>query len=228
MRLDRFLKEVGAASRSEAKVLIKKGHVCVNDKIVLKDNFNVDEYNDVILIDGKRYIYKKNIYIMLNKPAGLITATQDKISRTVMDLITDYKHVDLFPVGRLDIDTTGLLLITNDGPLAHNLLSPKKHVDKTYYVECDKELTESDMICLEQGVMLDDGITLPAAIKKTACGYMLTIHEGRFHQVKRMFRAVNSTVTYLKRISFGPLVLDENLPFGSYRELTEEEIAKLK
>ena len=165
---------------------------------------------------------------MLNKPKGVVSATVDNVHTTVIDLINEYKYLDLFPVGRLDIDTEGLLLITNDGTLSHNLLSPKKHVDKTYLLNTNVSLSDSDMRKLEEGVCLDSELTLPAKIEKiNDLEYLLTIHEGKFHQVKRMIDALGKKVTYLKRISFGPLILDENLALGSYRYLTDDEILKL-
>ena len=165
---------------------------------------------------------------MLNKPKGVVSATVDNVHTTVIDLINDYKYLDLFPVGRLDIDTEGLLLITNDGVLSHNLLSPKKHVDKTYLLYTNEPLSENDMKQLEEGVYLDLERTLPATIEKVnRLEYLLTIHEGKFHQVKRMIESVGKKVTYLKRVSFGPLILDSDLPLGSYRMLTIDEIHKL-
>lgn len=169
---------------------------------------------------------------MLNKPQGVVSATEDKRDKTVLDLIVSKKRKDLFPVGRLDKDTEGLLLITNDGELAHNLLSPKKHVDKTYYVELAKPVTDTTLAALEQGVDIgEESLTLPAktaALSADRKSLQLTIREGKFHQVKRMFHAVENEVVFLKRLSMGSLSLDETLKPGEYRVLTEEEIARLK
>ena len=211
MRLDKFLKDTGFGSRKEVKILIKQKRVSVNDIIVNNEGLSVDENNDVIKVDNERVIYIKYVYIMLNKPQGVVSATFDNVHTTVIDLINDFKYLELFPVGRLDIDTEGLLLITNDGVLSHNLLSPKKHVDKTYFLETDEELSIEDMEKIENGVMIDGQLTLPAKIEKVSNrSYHLTIHEGKFHQVKRMIASTGKNVIYLKRISFGPLNLDDS------------------
>lgn len=229
MRLYKFLKDTGFGSRKEVKILIKQKRVSVNDVIVNNEGYSVDENNDIIRVDSEKVIYIKYVYIMLNKPKGVVSATTDNVHSTVIDLINEFKYLELFPVGRLDIDTEGLLLITNDGELSHNLLSPKKHVYKTYLLETDEELSSLDMNKIESGVMLDNELTLSAKIEKVDNRlYHLTIHEGKFHQVKRMIASTGKTVTYLKRISFGPLKLDESLKLGSYRFLTEEEINLLK
>jgi 16S rRNA pseudouridine516 synthase len=228
MRLDKFLKDTGFGSRKEVKILIKQKRVSVNDTLVSNEGLSINEEKDVIKVDNQIVKYVKYVYIMINKPQGVVSATTDNIHTTVIDLINDFKYLDLFPVGRLDIDTEGLLLITNDGALSHNLLSPKKHVDKTYFLKTNNSLTSDDMKRIEDGVYLDNELTLPAKIEKVSeSEYLLTIHEGKFHQVKRMIEAVGKSVTYLKRVSFGPLVLDNNLPLGKYRFLTEEEILKL-
>lgn len=228
MRLDKFLKDTGFGSRKEVKILIKQKRVSVNDTLVSNEGLSINEEKDVVKVDNQIVKYVKYVYIMLNKPQGVVSATTDNIHTTVIDLINDFKYLDLFPVGRLDIDTEGLLLITNDGALSHNLLSPKKHVDKTYFLKTDLSLTLGDMKRIEDGVYLDNELTLPAKIEKiTETEYLLTIHEGKFHQVKRMIEAVGKKVTYLKRVSFGPLILDNDLPLGKYRFLTEEEILKL-
>ena len=228
MRLDKFLKDTGFGSRKEVKILIKQKRVSVNDTLVSNEGLSINEEKDVVKVDNQIVKYVKYVYIMLNKPQGVVSATTDNIHTTVIDLINDFKYLDLFPVGRLDIDTEGLLLITNNGALSHNLLSPKKHVDKTYFLKTNNSLTSDDMKRIEDGVYLDNELTLPAKIEKVSeYEYLLTIHEGKFHQVKRMIEAVGKSVTYLKRVSFGPLVLDNNLPLGKYRFLTEEEILKL-
>lgn len=228
MRLDKFLKDTGFGSRKEVKILIKQKRVSVNDTLVSNEGLSINEEKDIVKVDNNVVKYVKFVYIMLNKPKGVVSATVDNVHTTVIDLIHDFKYLELFPVGRLDIDTEGLLLITNDGQLSHNLLSPKKHVDKTYLLHTDIELTPTDLNTLEQGVYLDNELTLPAKIEKVnTFEYLLTIHEGKFHQVKRMIECFGKKVTYLKRITFGPLALDENLPLGSYRFLTDDEILKL-
>ena len=229
MRLDKFLKDTGFGSRKEVKVLIKQKRVSVNDEVISNEGISVDENTEIIKVDNKQVIYIKYVYIMLNKPQGVVSATIDNVHSTVIDLINDFKYLDLFPVGRLDIDTEGLLLITNDGALSHNLLSPKKHVDKTYYLETDEVLTIDDINKIESGVLIDNELTLPAKLEIVNDNkYLLTIHEGKFHQVKRMISSVGKKVTFLKRIKFGALELDKDLPLGSYRLLTNEEIEKLK
>lgn len=229
MRLDKFLKETGFGTRKEVKIIIKQKRVQVNDSIINNDGLNIDENNDIVKVDNNVVSYVKYIYIMLNKPQGVVSATADNVHQTVIDLINEYKHLNLFPVGRLDIDTVGLLLITNDGELSHNLLSPKKHVDKTYLLTTDLPLTKEDIEIIENGVIIDNELTLPARLESLNKdnSYYLTIKEGKFHQVKRMIQAVNKKVTFLKRISFGPLKLDENLEIGKYRVLTNEEIELL-
>jgi 16S rRNA pseudouridine516 synthase len=229
MRLDKFLKDTGFGSRKEVKVLIKQKRVSVNDIVISNEGISVDETTDIIKVDNTQVIYIKFVYIMLNKPQGVVSATIDNVHSTVIDLINDYKYLDLFPVGRLDIDTEGLLLITNDGALSHNLLSPKKQVDKTYYLETNEVLTSDDINQIESGVLIDNELTLPAKLEIVNDNkYLLTIHEGKFHQVKRMISSVGKKVTFLKRIKFGPLELDKDLPLGSYRLLTNEEIEELK
>ena len=228
MRLDKFLKDTGFGSRKEVKILIKQKRVSVNDTLVSNEGLSINEEKDIVKVDNVVVEYIRFVYIMLNKPKGVVSATIDNVHTTVIDLINEYKYLELFPVGRLDIDTEGLLLITNDGVLSHNLLSPKKHVDKTYLLHTNVELSSNDLRTLESGVYLDNELTLPAKIEKVnTFEYLLTIHEGKFHQVKRMIECVGKKVIYLKRISFGPLTLDENLPLGSYRFLTDEEISKL-
>jgi 16S rRNA pseudouridine516 synthase len=221
-------------TRSQVKDIIKKGNITVNGEIVKTADFKINENADDILYMGKSVKYQRYFYYMLHKPAGVVTATYDKNDKTVMDLLVGADGKDLSPVGRLDKDTEGLLLITNDGELNHNLLSPKKHVAKTYYVECDGAIDEGKVEILEKGVDIGDSKpTLPAKVvileSADNCYKMeLTITEGRFHQVKRMVAAVGGEVTYLKRISFGTLTLDENLEKGKYRPLTPQEIDDLK
>lgn len=224
MRLDKYISDMVTSSRKEAKKLINKKRVKVNGEIILDEGYKVNEHNDIIMIDEKQIIYQQFHYYILNKPKGLVTSTIDE-NPTVMSLIHEYPKYNLAPVGRLDKDTEGLLLITDDGILSHLLTSPKHHVDKTYYVELLKDISISDIQKLEEGIILDDGYkTKEARVKMISPKTIeLTIHEGKYHQVKRMLESVNNKVTYLKRISFGPLNLG-NLELGTYRELTEKEV----
>ena len=231
LRLDKYLADMKIGTRSEVKKMIGKGLICVNGNIVKKPEVKIDTDTDTVLCQNQRVSYAQYEYFMLNKPAGVVSATEDKRQETVLDLI-DCKRKDLFPVGRLDKDTEGLLLITNDGALAHRLLAPGKHVDKVYYAKIDGEVTKEDAAAFREGVDIgDDKKTLPGELKILKSGpaseIELTIHEGRFHQVKRMFLAVGKEVTFLKRLSMGSLVLDADLEPGEYRELTKEEIEKL-
>lgn len=234
MRLDKYLCDMQLGSRSQVKEAVKKGLVSVNGSLVKNPDYKLDENKDTVFYMGKVCTYRKQYYYMLHKPAGVVTATKDKHEPTVMTLMPDACGKDLFPAGRLDKDTEGLLLITNDGVLAHALLSPGKHVTKTYYAECSGELTADRIALLENGVDIgDEELTRPAKVKlitQTNCSYTieLSITEGRFHQVKRMVRAVGGSVTYLKRLSMGALSLDSGLPKGSYRPLTEKEILDLR
>ena len=229
MRLDKYLCETGFGTSSQVKDLLKKGQVMVNGEVVKKPELKINETTDQILCQGKKASYQKNIYLMLHKPAGAVSATEDNREKTVLDLVRpeDRKN-GLFPVGRLDKDTEGLLLLTDDGELAHRLLSPKKHVDKTYYAKIDGQVTEKHIEQFREGLDIgDEKKTLPAVLTILSSGspseIEITIHEGRFHQIKRMFEAVGCKVIYLKRLSMGSLVLDETLPLGEYRSLTEAE-----
>lgn len=230
MRLDKFLAHAGLGTRKEVKKWIRKGFVLVNDEIVKKDDYKVNEDQDIVCFDGEVITYQQFYYLMLNKPSGYVSATIDDRNATVLDLIEEDYACMLFPVGRLDIDTEGLLLLTNDGVLAHDLLSPKKHVDKTYYVQLSKPYSKDDIYDLETGIALnDEEICLPAKVECIDDRSMyLTIQEGKFHQVKRMAHAINNEVIYLKRICMGALQLDESLPLGAYRALNDEEIRNLK
>lgn len=231
LRLDKFLSNAGVGSRSQVKTLIKKGQVSINDHKARSSDEVIDENNDVIYYQGKRISLCKYRYYMLNKPTGVVSATEDNLDKTVLDCLSKEDAKDLFPVGRLDKDTTGLLLLTNDGELSHNLLSPRKHVDKTYYVTCESEVTEEQLETLRKGVDIgDDKKTLPALAKagQHENELYLTIREGRFHQVKRMLHAVGNKVVSLKRLSMGSLKLDDNLKPGEYRALTAEELKDLK
>ena len=232
MRLDKFLCEVGIGTRSEVKVYLKKGQVTVNGEIVKKPEVKIDENKDSICFQGQELVFEAVQYFLLNKPAGCVTATRDHLSETVMSFLPENRRDDLFPVGRLDKDTEGLLLITNDGQLAHELLSPRKHVDKTYFAVIDGEVKEEHKQLFLSGLDIgDETLTMPAKLEILKSGETseieLTIQEGRFHQVKRMFEAVGTKVTYLKRISMGPLTLG-NLQPGEVRVLTEEELEQLK
>ena len=252
MRLDQYLVKSNICSRSEAKKIIKKGRVCINGEVEKDAALHVDETIDEVCLDGVQIGFERYRYYMLNKPAGCVSATKDGLSNTVIDFLQGEDTRDLFPVGRLDKDTEGLLLITNDGKLAHELLSPKHHVDKIYEAVVDGQLSEGEMKMFCEGLDIgDEKKTLPAEIEKIEKGeyeknglkkdglgnevdinrcyvYRVTIHEGRFHQVKRMFEAVGKHVIFLKRLSMGTLLLDESLQKGSYRRLTDEEIAELK
>lgn len=219
-------------SRRECKAYIRNGRVKVKNMVVTDPNIKVNE-EDLISFDDNIVSYEKYSYYMLNKPSGVVSATRDNVSETVLDLIIENKHKDLFPVGRLDKDTEGLLLITNDGELAHRLLSPKKYVDKVYYAKVQGIVNEEDKEAFSKGVIIGDGYTtLPASLNIITSSEVseveLTIHEGKFHQVKKMFEAIGKEVVYLKRLSMGSLILDSKLKPGEYRFLTEDEIKKLK
>ena len=230
MRVDKLLSNVGVASRAELKKYCKQGLISVNGKVINNPGVQVDSESDDIRFNGEKIVYREFVYIMLNKPDGYISATFDKYDPIVLDLIDQsYLVFEPFPVGRLDKDTEGLLVLTNDGQLAHRVLSPKKHVPKTYYAKIQGKVTEEDILAFEKGVILDDGYeTMPSQLKILKSDDMseieLTIHEGKFHQVKRMFECVGKKVVYLKRLSMGKLKLDESLGLGEYRELTEEEV----
>ncbi len=234
MRLDKLLANMGYGSRKEVKGLLKTGAVKVNGKAVKDAKLHVDPEAEEVSVHGEIIEYKEFIYLMMNKPQGVISATEDHQHETVVDLLEiDDAIYDPFPVGRLDKDTEGLLLLTNDGQLAHQLLSPKKHVPKTYFAIINMEVTEEDVEAFKKGVRLDDGyVTKPAELtilrSSESSEIELTIVEGKFHQVKRMFESRGKKVTYLKRISMGALPLDEELELGEYRELTEDELNLLR
>ncbi len=233
LRLDKYLADMGIGTRSEIKEYIRKGRVKRNEEVCTKPESKVQIGVDQVYFDNHLVGYIQNQYIMLHKPSGVVSATNDNVSKTVLELITDQKCKDLFPVGRLDKDTEGLLLITNDGELAHQLLSPKKHVDKVYYAKVRGKVTEEDKKLFLQGVDIkDEELTMPAYLTILSSDEIseveLTLQEGRFHQVKRMFEAVGKEVIYLKRLSMGSLRLDPDLKPGEYRALTEFELAGLK
>lgn len=229
MRLDKYLCELGKGTRSEVKDLIKKKKVSVDGSIITDAGYQVND-NSEVMLDGEQLMYEEFRYYMLNKPAGVVSATEDNIDKTVIDLLEGENIRGLFPVGRLDKDTEGLLLITNDGDMSHRLLSPKKHVDKCYYVELVNKIDKESIVRLTEGVDIgDDELTLPAKVEAISpTSVYLTITEGRYHQVKRMMLAVDNEVKFLKRVSFGPLELDKNLKPGEYRRLDDDEILMLQ
>lgn len=231
LRLDKLLANAGYGSRKDVKVLLKKKQVTINDAIVSDGSIHINRTSDKVRVQGNVINYQEFVYLMMNKPKGVISATKDNKHKTVIDLLDNslMKRDIPFPVGRLDKDTEGLLLLTNDGKLAHQLLSPKKDVEKTYYAKIQGVVLEKDVVAFQKGVTLDDGyITKPAKlviIKSDVVSEVeVTLTEGKFHQVKRMFAAVNKKVVYLKRIRMGGLILDESLKLGAYRELSEQEI----
>lgn len=236
IRLDKFLSEMSGWTRSEVKKIVRTGSVTVDGNEVKKPETKIDEKLSIVSVDGRQIKYNKYEYYMLNKPKGFVSATTDREHKTVVDIISSSKKKDLFPVGRLDIDTEGLLLITNDGELAHRLLAPKNHVEKTYYVEVSGILDDVDVDAVEEGLDIgEEKKTIPAKmeilktdIQNNISSCYLTIHEGKFHQVKRMMKKLGKTVTYLKRVSMGSLILDSKLKNGNYRKLTEQEIIELK
>lgn len=230
-RLDKILSNLGYGTRKEVKDLIKAGAVEI-EGITAKDaGLQVDPYSQCIKVNNKEISYREFVYIMMNKPQGVVSATEDTRDTTVVDLLEHgLQAFDPAPVGRLDKDTEGLLLLTNDGQLAHRLLSPKKHVPKTYFAHIQGRVGEADIKAFEAGVVLDDGYkTLPAQLRILVQGEVsqveIVIYEGKFHQIKRMFEAVDKKVVYLKRVAMGALELDKSLALGEYRELTEEELS---
>lgn len=234
-RLDKIISNLGYGSRKDVKSFAKKGLIEV-DGIIVKDNgMLVDPEKSNIKINGEEIMYRKYIYLMLNKPNGVISATHDNRDETVIDLLdVDHQTFEPFPIGRLDKDTVGLLLLTNDGELNHRLIAPKWHVDKVYYAKIDKKVDENDIVAFKNGIILDDKYKcLEAKLEILSSDdegseIRLTIQEGKFHQVKRMFEAVGKSVVYLKREEFGGLLLDPDLEEGEYRELTDEELSVLK
>lgn len=234
MRLDKLLSNMGLGTRKDLKKFAKEGLIQVDGEIIKDSSYHVDPKINRIEFDGEKIIYREFVYIMLHKPKGVVSATEDLVERTVIDLLGDqYRPFEVFPVGRLDKDTEGLLILTNDGKMAHEVLSPRKHVPKTYFAEIEGKVTDDDKEAFVKGVVLDDGYkTLPAELvvieSDVQSKIELTIFEGKFHQVKRMFEAVGKKVTYLKRIKMGKLELDPGLFLGEYRELTEEELELLK
>lgn len=229
IRIDKYLADMGVGTRSEIKTYIKKGRVAINDVIIKDSAIKIDTGKDSVAFDGKVIEYLEYEYYIINKPAGVISATEDRNQKTVLDLI-DHKRDDLFPVGRLDKDTEGLLLITNDGMLAHNLLSPRKHVDKKYFLRVDGILKKEFVEEFRLGLQVDEEFkALPARLDILSENEAyITIKEGKFHQIKRMMEAVGCTVIYLKRLSMGSLNLPEELNPGEYRKLTDIELSLLR
>ena len=234
IRLDKFLAQMNIGTRSEVKNYIRKGKITVNGDVCKNADSKIDENTDIVCYDNNEVSYEKYVYYMLNKPAGVITATTDKKEKTVMDLINTPRK-DMFPVGRLDKDTEGLLLITNDGQLAHDLLSPKKHVEKIYLAHIIGNLPIDAVAQFEAGLKVDDEFTaMPAKLEilddklTEGVATLVTIKEGKFHQVKRMFKAVGCEVIYLKRLQMGSLVLDANLKPGEYKILSAKMVEQLK
>ncbi len=234
MRLDKMLSNMGYGSRKEVKLLLKSKAVVVNGTTAKDVSMHVDPNADEVMVLGEQVIYTEFIYLMMNKPPGVISATEDKKDKTVIDLLDPLsQHFKPFPVGRLDKDTEGLLILTNDGHLSHQLLSPKKHVQKLYFAVIEGCVTQDDVVKFKEGVSLDDGyFTKPGHLTILSSGEVseieLSIMEGKFHQVKRMFESVGKKVTYLKRMRMGSLQLDETLELGEYRHLTEAELASLQ
>ncbi|MFI3211862.1 MAG: pseudouridine synthase [Eubacteriales bacterium] len=230
MRLDKLLCDMNIGTRNEMKEYIKKGRVRVNEQIIKKPDTKVNEYCDQIYLDGVLLLFSKYQYYLLHKPAGYVTATKDNLHPTVMELLGEVAGKNLAPVGRLDKDTEGFLLITNDGELSHRLLSPKKHVPKTYYAKIEKPLSEKDLEQLQLGVDIgEEKLTKPAKVEiLSELEIHLTIIEGKFHQVKRMLHAVDNEVIYLKRISMGGLQLPEDLECGEYMILESKDVAVLE
>ena len=229
MRIDKFLANMGVGTRSEVKQLLKKGSVKVNQNIVKLPKLHVNPNSDEIMVNDEVVSYIDKVYIMLNKPKGYISATEDELHPTIIDLIPEYAHLNIFPVGRLDKDTEGLLLVTNDGQFNHEVMNPNKHVSKTYEVYSKHPITQFDIDKFKSGIELSDGKLKPAILKKVD-NYVshVTIYEGKYHQVKRMFHSIENEVLELKRIKIAELELDHNLDLGSYRLLTQLDFDNLK
>ncbi len=243
MRLDKLVAELTGMTRSQARDVIVKGRVCVNGEVKKTTAEQVKEESDVLTLDGKQLTFQKFVYYMLNKPAGTVSATQDKDAKTVVSLLSaeDKKRRNLFPVGRLDKDTEGLLFLTDDGMLSHQLISPKKHADKLYFAKLAREITEEDIAVFASGMKVDEElIAMPAVLRRLSdtelaaflpeggVAAAVTLQEGKFHQVKRMFAATGNEVLYLKRMAMGGVRLDETLAPGEYRALRSEELQTLR
>ena len=225
MRLDKFLANMGVGTRTEVKQLLKKGKVTVNTSVEKSPKSHINPTEDIVCVNEKQVEFVNNVYIMLNKPKGYISATHDESNRTVIDLIPEYQHLNIFPVGRLDKDTEGLLLITNDGQFSHDLMSPSKHVSKTYEVTSQNPVTKADIVAFKKGIILSDGPVKPAQLTRiNETTSQVTIYEGKYHQVKRMFHAIENEVLELKRLKIANLALDENLKSGEYKLLSDKEL----
>ena len=227
MRIDKILTTVGAASRTDAAKAAKRGEISVNGAVVRRADIHIDPEKDVLVFRGEKIVYKEFVYLLLNKPEGYVSATDDPREKTVLDLVPEkYAKLGLFPCGRLDKNTLGLVILTNDGEGAHRVLSPKHHVEKKYRFECEREVSEADSARLKNGITLDDGYVTKDAkltLDEGARSGIITLTEGKYHQIKRMFAAVDNKITYLERISFGGITLDNSLKRGEWRELTPEE-----
>ena len=229
MRLDKFLANMGVGTRTEVKQLLKKGKVTVNTSVEKSPKSYINPTEDMVCVNEKQVEFVNNVYIMLNKPKGYISATHDESNRTVIDLIPEYQHLNIFPVGRLDKDTEGLLLITNDGQFSHDLMSPSKHVSKTYEVTSQNPVTKADIDVFKKGIILSDGPVKPAQLTRiNETTSQVTIYEGKYHQVKRMFHAIENEVLELKRLKIANLALDENLKSGEYKLLSDKELKLLQ
>lgn len=229
-RIDKIIASQGQYSRKEVKALIAKGRIAVDGRIVSSSSEKADPMTMLLTVDGKPLEFKRNLYLVLNKPKGYVSATEDRDHPTVLELVPqEYRGRDLFPAGRLDRDTTGLMIITDDGALAHNILAPKKHVPKLYHVEIDIPVTEEMRLGFSEGVMLNDGVCKAADLIKTGEKTAeVTLREGRYHQIKRMFGCFGAEVLELKRLGMGRLTLPEDLAEGECREMSEEELALLQ
>ncbi len=232
MRIDKILTTVGAASRSDAAKAAKRGEITVNGAVVRRSDVHIDPDKDTLVYRGERIVYKEFVYLLLNKPEGYVSATDDPREKTVLDLVPEkYARLGLFPCGRLDKNTLGLVILTNDGEGAHRVLSPKHHVEKRYRFECESPVSEEASARLQNGITLDDGyVTKDARLELDAerQSGIITLTEGKYHQIKRMFAAIDNKITYLERISFGGIELDTALGRGEWRELTPEEEAIFK
>ncbi|WP_249030440.1 pseudouridine synthase [Tannockella kyphosi] len=233
MRLDKLLAHCGIGTRSEVKKYIRKGYVCVNEQIIKKDDYKIDVEKDVVYFDNELIEYRQYVYLMLNKPAGYISATKDNVHPTVLELIEGYDNYDLFPVGRLDIDTEGFLIISNDGDFAHRLLAPSRNHDKVYYAKIEGVVDQYDVETFYKGVEIDTGYVCKSSkltilsTDEDSSEIEVVIQEGKFHQVKKMFDAIGKPVTYLKRTQIRSIELDQSLELGEFRELDEQEINDL-
>ncbi len=229
-RIDKIIASQGQYSRKEVKALIAKRRIAVDGRVVSSSSEKADPMTMLLTVDGKPLEFKRNLYLVLNKPKGYVSATEDREHPTVLELVPqEYRGRDLFPAGRLDRDTTGLMIITDDGVLAHNILAPKKHVPKRYHVELDIPVTEEMRLGFSEGVMLNDGVCKAADLIKTGEKTAeVTLREGRYHQIKRMFGCFGAEVVELKRLGMGKLTLPEDLAEGECREMSEEELALLK